>query len=91
MEADPPTGLIFHTAGFSGTGLFRIFDVWESEEDRAPPSVQYTYELHDVIPRSVSPNLIGDSLVSDHLPELLDPIDEDEVERLAEVAREMRS
>jgi hypothetical protein len=29
--------------------------------------------------------------VSDHLSELLDPIDEDEVERLAEVAREMRS
>jgi hypothetical protein len=59
----------FHTAGFSGTGLFRIFDVWESEEDwqrfnderfmpavapiieraGAPPSVQYTYELHDVV------------------------------------------
>lgn len=69
MHADPPTGLVFHTAGFSGAGLFRIFDVWESEEDwqrfnderflpavtplseraGAPPSVQYTYELHDVI------------------------------------------
>ncbi len=69
MEADPPAGLIVHTAGFSGTGLFRIFNVWESEEDwlrfnderfmpavaslmerpGAPPSVQYTYELHHVI------------------------------------------
>ena len=69
MAADPPTGLLFHAAGFSGTGLFRIFDVWESDEDwqrfnverflpavapvieraGAPPSVQYTYELHDVV------------------------------------------
>ncbi len=32
VEADPPAGLILHTAGFTGTGLFRIFDVWESEE-----------------------------------------------------------
>jgi hypothetical protein len=32
VHADPPQGLIVHTAGFTGTGLFRIFDVWESEE-----------------------------------------------------------
>jgi hypothetical protein len=69
MDADPPAGLILHAAGFSGTGLFRIFGVWESEEDwqrfnterfmpamaplserpGAPPSVQFTYELHDVV------------------------------------------
>jgi hypothetical protein len=32
VEGDPPEGLIVHTAGFTGTGAFRIFDVWESEE-----------------------------------------------------------
>jgi hypothetical protein len=32
VDADPPQGLILHTAGFTGTGIFRIFDVWESEE-----------------------------------------------------------
>ncbi|MBA2476868.1 MAG: hypothetical protein H0V40_13045 [Actinobacteria bacterium] len=31
VHADPPDGLIVHTAGFDG-GVFRIFDVWESEE-----------------------------------------------------------
>ena len=66
---DPPAGLIVHTAGFTGAGVFRIFDVWESEADLqrfqterllpliqpmleagagAPPSVEYTYELHNV-------------------------------------------
>jgi hypothetical protein len=69
VTADPPVGLILHTAGFTGTGLFRIFDVWESQEDwerfreerlmpavqpvmeagGAPPSAEYTYELHDVL------------------------------------------
>ena len=69
VDSDPPEGLIVHTAGFTGTGLFRIFDVWESEEawqrfnqDRlmplvqpmidsgeAPPTTEYTYELHDVV------------------------------------------
>lgn len=29
----PPDGLIVHTAGFSEDGTFRIFDVWESQED----------------------------------------------------------
>jgi hypothetical protein len=33
VDAAPPAGLIVHTAGFTGTGLFRIMDVWESEED----------------------------------------------------------
>jgi hypothetical protein len=32
-DADPPAGMIVHTAGFTGTGVFRIADVWESEED----------------------------------------------------------
>jgi hypothetical protein len=30
-EADPPAGLILHTAGFADD-VFRIFDVWESED-----------------------------------------------------------
>jgi hypothetical protein len=30
---DPPRGLIVHTAGFTGKGLFRIADVWESLAD----------------------------------------------------------
>jgi hypothetical protein len=67
---DPPPGLIVHTAGFTGRGVFRIADVWESEEDwqhfrdgrlaeairptmesgdGSPPTVEYTYQLHDLI------------------------------------------
>jgi hypothetical protein len=70
VDADPPAGLIVHTAGFTSTGTFRIFDVWESQDawerfrdDRlmsavrpvlessggAPPTNEYTYELHDVV------------------------------------------
>ena len=31
--ANPPEGLIVHTAGWDeGNGVFRIFDVWESRE-----------------------------------------------------------
>jgi hypothetical protein len=69
-EADPPAGLIVHTAGFTGRGQFRIIDVWESEQswqsfrdgrlaaavqplmesgEGAPPSAEYSYELHDLI------------------------------------------
>jgi hypothetical protein len=29
----PPQGLIVHTAGFTGKGVFRIADVWESLAD----------------------------------------------------------
>jgi hypothetical protein len=68
--ADPPAGLLVHTAGFTGKGIFRIADVWESEQDwqsfrdgrlaeavkpvmesgeGSPPSVEYSYELHDLI------------------------------------------
>jgi hypothetical protein len=33
VSADPPAGLIVHTAGFDeASGVFRIFDVWESRE-----------------------------------------------------------
>jgi hypothetical protein len=32
VDADPPQGLIAHTAGFTGKGVFRIAEVWESEE-----------------------------------------------------------
>jgi hypothetical protein len=33
VAADPPKGLIVHTAGFAGD-QFRIVDVWETEEDK---------------------------------------------------------
>jgi hypothetical protein len=32
VEADPPAGMIVHTAGFTAGGVFRIFDVWETRE-----------------------------------------------------------
>jgi hypothetical protein len=32
VDSDPPAGLIVHTAGFTGKGIFRIADVWESED-----------------------------------------------------------
>ena len=32
VEADPPAGMILHTAGFTEGGTFRIFDVWETRE-----------------------------------------------------------
>lgn len=31
IEADPPAGLLIHTAGFTGQGQFRISNVWDSE------------------------------------------------------------
>jgi hypothetical protein len=33
VTGDPPAGLLLHTAGFTGTGVFRIFGVWNSEQD----------------------------------------------------------
>jgi hypothetical protein len=33
VEADPPAGMIVHTAGFTAGGVFRIFDVWETRAD----------------------------------------------------------
>jgi hypothetical protein len=35
VEGDRPEGMIIHTAGFTKEGVFRIFDVWESEEHHA--------------------------------------------------------
>ena len=35
VEADRPDGMIIHTAGFTAEGVFRIFDVWDSEEQHA--------------------------------------------------------
>ncbi|HKB49997.1 MAG TPA: hypothetical protein VKC63_01035 [Solirubrobacterales bacterium] len=70
IEADPPAGLIVHTAGFTGNGQFRIVNVWESEQswesfrdgrlaaalqplresgEGAPPSVECSYGLHNMI------------------------------------------
>ena len=31
VEADPPSGLVSHSAGFDGS-TWRIFDIWESED-----------------------------------------------------------
>jgi len=33
VAADPPKGLIVHSAGFSGD-VFRIVDLWETEDDK---------------------------------------------------------
>ena len=30
---DPPAGLIFHCAGFVDDATWRVFDLWESQED----------------------------------------------------------
>lgn len=35
VENDRPDGMIIHTAGFTKDGVFRIFDVWETEEQHA--------------------------------------------------------
>ena len=35
VEADRPDGMIIHTAGFTSEGVFRIFDVWETEEQHS--------------------------------------------------------
>ncbi len=32
VVANPPAGLIVHSAGFSSDGVFRIYEVWESRE-----------------------------------------------------------
>ena len=59
-------GLIFHTAGWDeGTKVFRIFDVWETQEDSqrvqderlipimqgagAPPDRSHYYEIHHLV------------------------------------------
>jgi hypothetical protein len=33
VRDDPPPGLVVHTAGFTGRGMFRIAQVWDSEAD----------------------------------------------------------
>ena len=47
VRDDPPEGLIFHAAGATEEGGFRVFDVWESREhlerflnERLMPAVQ---------------------------------------------------
>jgi hypothetical protein len=32
IQGEPPSGLICHTAGFTGRGFFRIAAVWENED-----------------------------------------------------------
>ena len=58
VDDNPPEGLILHTAGFDDqAGVFRIFDVWETQEQivfaagpvAARPSRNDYYALHDVI------------------------------------------
>jgi len=31
VRADPPQGLLVHSAGFTGTGVFRIVSIWDSQ------------------------------------------------------------
>ena len=47
VDAEPPEGMIVHTAGFTEDGTFRIFDVWEDsdsmnrfDEERLGPAIQ---------------------------------------------------
>jgi hypothetical protein len=47
VKGNRPDGMIIHTAGFTAEGVFRIFDVWDSEEqhtrfmnDRLMPIVE---------------------------------------------------
>jgi len=65
-EKDWPQGLLFHTAGWDEEArVFRIFDVWETQEDSqrfqdervmpivqgvgAPPDRSHYYELHHLV------------------------------------------
>jgi hypothetical protein len=59
-DSDPPQGMIAHTAGFTGQGVFRIADVWESEADwerfrdgRLAEALKPTMESGDGTPPSV--------------------------------------
>jgi hypothetical protein len=33
LDSDPPAGLLFHTAGYTGRGQFRIANVWDTREN----------------------------------------------------------
>jgi hypothetical protein len=35
VEGNRPAGMLIHTAGFTAEGVFRIFDVWDSEEQHS--------------------------------------------------------
>jgi len=65
-ESDWPKGMIFHTAGWDEESrVFRIFDVWETQEDSqrfqderlmpimqgagAPPDRAHYYEIHHLV------------------------------------------
>jgi hypothetical protein len=58
IGTDAPAGLIVHTAGFDEeAGVFRIFDVWESEEeaksfmnDTLGPLIQAALAAHPEAP-----------------------------------------
>jgi len=61
VEDDRPDGMIIHTAGFTEDGVFRIFDVWESEEhharfmaERLRPAVDEVLSADAVRPRESS-------------------------------------
>ena len=47
VRDNPPDGLVFHSAGFSDDGTFRLYEVWESREqaerfvsERILPAIQ---------------------------------------------------
>jgi hypothetical protein len=61
VEEDRPDGMIIHTAGFTAEGVFRIFDVWETEEqharfmtERLGPVVEEVMSAEAIRPRESS-------------------------------------
>jgi hypothetical protein len=57
LDAEPtPAGLIFHSAGFDdAAGVFRVFDVWESQQ-QAERFQQHVMEIvGDAVPADAAP------------------------------------
>ena len=60
-QSNPPEGLIAHTAGADASGVFRIFDIWETrehaerfQEDRIMPIItELMQQRDDVTPPDV--------------------------------------
>lgn len=53
-QSNPPAGLIAHTAGRDGNGVFRIFDIWETrghaeqfQQERIMPIVNELMQQRD--------------------------------------------
>jgi hypothetical protein len=52
LRSGPPAeGLIFHTAGFDDdAGVFRVFDVWESQEQAEAFQARVMEMIGDMVP-----------------------------------------